>query len=228
MSKRLALVWVLVILTAFAAFAGDVAQFVNLGFSPDGKYFMFGQYGIAEKGSLPWAAASIVDVRKNAFVPKGSAELTGAQAADPGTSGLGALLKVLAGAAPQVTRFRIDHLVSGRLLYVLMDGATAADALEFRDFQSGKSYRVALAQTLSPKGDSSSFSITVTVTDKDGKAVSFVAGDPTFKRPRVKAYHIKQIVLSPDGGALVFVVQKEEQDTHGDNVRYMVEATRPK
>jgi predicted secreted protein len=228
MSKRLALVWVLLILTASAAFAGDVAQFINLGFSPDGKYFMFGQYGIAEKGSLPWAGACIVDVPKNAFVPKGNAELTGAQAADPGSSGLGALLKALAGSAPQIKRYKIDHLVTGRLLYILMDGAPAADALEFRDFQSGASYRVALSQSLSPKGESSSFSITVTVTDKDGKARSFVAGDPTFKRPGVKAYHIKQIILSPDGGALVFVVQKEEQDTHGDNVRYMVEAVRPK
>jgi predicted secreted protein len=228
MSKRLALVWVLLILTALAASAGDVAQFVNLGFSPDGKSFMFGQYGITEKGSLPWAGACIVEVAKNAFVPKGNTQLTGSQAVDPGASGLGALLKALSSSAAQVKRYKIDHLVSGRLLYILMDGAPAADALEFRDFQSGKSYRVALAQSLSPKGESSSFSITVSITDKDGKTGSFVAGDPTFKRPGVKAYHIKQIILSPDGGSLVFVVQKEEQDTNGNNIRYMVETARQK
>ena len=39
----------------------------------------------------------------------------------------------------------------------------------------------------------------------------------------MKAYHIKQIILAPDGNSLVFLIQKEEQDTNGDNVRYMVE-----
>jgi hypothetical protein len=34
---------------------------------------------------------------------------------------------------------------------------------------------------------------------------------------------MKQIVLAPDGSSLVFVVQKEEQDTQGVNIRYMVE-----
>ena len=53
MSKRLALVWVLFLLAALAASAGDVAQFVNLGFSKDARYFMFGQFGIAEKDSAP-------------------------------------------------------------------------------------------------------------------------------------------------------------------------------
>ena len=44
----------------------------------------------------------------------------------------------------------------------------------------------------------------------------------------MKAYHIKQIILAPDGASLVFIVQKEEQDTRGSNIRYMVETVRPK
>ena len=64
MAKRLALVCAMFLLTAFVAFAGDVAQFVNLGFSADAKYFLFGQYGITEKDSLPWADTFIVDVAK--------------------------------------------------------------------------------------------------------------------------------------------------------------------
>lgn len=228
MSKRLALVWVLLLLAALAASAGDIAQFVNLGFSPDGKYFMFGQYGITEKGSLPWASACIVDVPANAFAPKGNQQLTGAQPADPGSSGLGALLKVLADALPQTKKFRVDHLLTGRLLYILMDGAQAADALEFRDFLSGKAYKIALSQTAPTKDAGAAFSIAITVTDKDGKVKSFAVGDPTFKRAGVKAYHIKQIILSPDGNSLVFIVQKEEQDTKGSNVRYMIETVRPK
>ena len=44
----------------------------------------------------------------------------------------------------------------------------------------------------------------------------------------MKAYHIKQIILAPDGSSLVFLVQKEEQDTQGNNVRYMIETVRVK
>lgn len=226
MSRRLALIGALILLAARAVPAGDVAQFVNLGFSNDGKYFMFGQYGVAENNSAAWADTFIVDIRSNAFVSKGTQRFAGTRTVDPGSSGLGALLNALAVGLPRTKQLRIDHLSTGRLLYVLLDGAQAPDTLEFRDFQTGRSYKVALAQTPSANGGTS-FSIAVTVTEKDGKARAFTAGDASFTRPGVKAYHIKQIVLSPDGGSLVFVVQKEEKDVSGSNIRYMVEAARP-
>jgi predicted secreted protein len=226
MSRRLALIGTLILLAARAVPAGDVAQFVNLGFSGDGKYFMFGQYGIAETTSAAWADTYIVDVRANAFVPRGTQKFVGSQPVDPGSSGLGALLNALAVGLPRTRQLHIDHLATGRLLYVLLDGAQAPDTLEFRDFQTGRSYKVALAQAPSADGGAS-FSLAVTVTDKDGKARAFTAGDPSFIRPGVKAYHIKQIVLSPDGGSLVFVVQKEEKDDRGSNIRYMVETAQP-
>jgi predicted secreted protein len=228
MAKRLALVWAMFLLAALAASAGDVAQFVNLGFSADAKYFLFGQYGIAEKDSVPWADTFIVDIAKNAFVPKGTVSFKGKQAVDPGANGLGALIDAVETGLPQTQKLKIDHLLTGRLLYILVDGADAPDAIEFRDFQSGKSYKLTLTQVATPKDASSSFSIAVTVTDKDGKTSTFTVGDPKFVRAGVKAYHIKQIILGPDGSSLVFVVQREEQDTKGNNIRYMVEVVRPK
>ncbi len=226
MSRRLALIGALILLAARAVPAGDVAQFVNLGFSNDGKYFMFGQYGVAETSSAAWADTFIVDVRANAFASNGTQKFAGAQPVDPGSNGLGALLNALSAGFPRTKQLHIDHLSTGRLLYVLLDGAQAPDTLEFRDFQTGRSYKVALAQAPSANGGAS-YGIAVTVTDKDGKARAFAAGDPSYTRPGVKAYHIKQIVLSPDGGSLVFVVQKEEKDTKGSNIRYMVETARP-
>ncbi len=230
MSKRLALIWVLFFLAALAAFAGDVAQFVNLGFSPDAKYFMFGQYGISQKDTTPWAETYIVDVRANTFVPQGTRKTFGSRPVDPGATGLGALLNVLADSQPQKKKFKLDHLSTGRLLYVLVDGAQAADTLEFRDFQTSKSYKIALAQSVSTKGTdtSSSFSIAVTITDKDGRIHTFNAGSPTITRKGVKVYHLKQLILAPDDVSLVFIVQREEQDTTGNNIRYMVETVRPK
>jgi predicted secreted protein len=227
MSRRLALIGTLILLAAAAVFAGDVAKFVNLGFSSDGKYFMFGQFGVAQATSAAWADTFIVDVRANAFVSKGTQKFAGTQPVDPGSSGLGALLNALAVGLPRTRELRIDHLVTGRLLYVLLDGAQAPDSLEFRDFQTGRSYKVALAQAPSADGGGASYSIAVTVTDKDGKGRAFTAGDASYTRPGVKAYHIKQIVLAPDGNSLVFVVQKEEKDTQGSNIRYMVETARP-
>lgn len=228
MSKRLALVWVLFLLAALAASAGDVAQFVNLGFSRDARYFMFGQFGIAQKDSTPWADTFIVDVPANAFAPKGTKKFAGAQPVDPGANGLGALLIALSDALPRTNQFRIDHLSTGRLLYVLLDGVQAAESLEFRDFQSGRSYKIALTQTAGAVGSGASFVISVAVTEKDGSSRLFTAGDPSYMRRGVKAYHIKQIILAPDGASLVFIVQKEEQDTTGNNIRYMVETARPK
>jgi len=227
MSRRLALIGTLILLAARAVPAGDVAQFVNLGFSGDGKYFMFGQYGVAETSSAAWADTYIVDVRANSFVSRGTQKFAGSQPVDPGSSGLGALLNALATGLPRTQALRIDHLVTGRLLYVLLDGAQAPDTLEFRDFQTGRSYKVALGQAPSADGGGASFSIAVTVTEKDGKARALTAGDASHARPGVKAYHIKQIVLAPDGNSLVFVVQKEEKDNQGSNIRYMVETARP-
>jgi len=230
MAKRHALVWALFLLAAIAASAGDVAQFINLGFSADSRYFMFGQYGIAQTTSAPWADSYIVDVPANAFARQGVRQFAATRPVDPGATALGALFNVLADGHGEISRYHIDHLNTGRLVYILMDGATPPDTIEFRDFQSGRSYKVALTQSSSTTATSvaSAYSISVTITEKDGKVKTLSAGDSTFKRAGVKAYHMKQIVLAPDGSSLVFVVQKEQQDTQGDNVRYMVETLRVK
>jgi predicted secreted protein len=228
MAKRLALGWALIISVAAVACAGDVAQFVNLGFSPDSRYFMFGQYGILEKNSTPWADAYIVDVPANIYAPRGAKQFTSPKPVEPGTSALGALLIALSDNLSQRRQYRIDHLLSGRLLYVLVDGAQAADVLEFRDFPTGRTYKVALQQSVDPKAGvvHSSFRLSISVVEKDGKTRAISAGNPVISRTGVKAYHIKQIILAPDGNSLVFLIQKEEQDSHGDNIRYMVETVR--
>ena len=230
MAKRFALVWALFVAAALAASAGDVAQFVNLGFSPDSRYFMFGQYGIMEKSSAAWANSYIVDVPANAYAPKGTKQFSSSKPVEPGASAIGALLNVLADSGGQKKQYRIDHLLTGRLLYILVDGAQAADTLEFRDFPSGRSYKVTLTQNSAAEGSGSgaSFGLSITIVEKDGTARTLAAGDPHFRRAGVKAYHIKQIVLAPDGSSLVFLVQKEEQDSHGNNIRYMIETVRVK
>lgn len=221
MAKRVTLIGVLFLLVALAAAAGDMAQFVNLGFSADSKYFMFGQYGVSEKTLAPYAETFVVDVAKNAFTAQGVRKVAYTRAAEPGTSGLGALLAVLGDALPQTRQYGIDHMLPGRLLYILVDGVPAEELLEFRDFQTGRSYAVRLIRS-----GTTSFHISARVTEKNGTAREITAGDPAIQRPGVKSYLVRQILLAPDGNSLVFVIQRDEQDTKGSNIRYMVETVR--
>ncbi len=113
----------------------------------------------------------------------------------------------------------------GRLLYILVDGQQPPGTLEFRDFQSGGSYTIDLRQssTTNTSEVRSSFGLTVTVTQKDGTSRTLTTGSPTLERLGVKAYHVKEILLAPDNASLVFLIQRQELDTDGDNIRYMVE-----
>jgi predicted secreted protein len=227
MAKK-ALLSACILLAAVASWSGDVAQFDNLGFSSDGRYFMFGQHGILEKTSYPYAELAIVDVPANAFVPQGTKKVSYTKGVEPGSTGLGALLNALSDAAAQKRQYRIDHLVTGRLLYLLVDGVNPAETLEFRDFQAGTRYAVTLVQTPGTKDGqpAAAFSLKVTVTGKDGKARDYTVGNAGLARTGVKAYRVKQVVLGPDGAALVFVIQKEEADGTSVNIRYMVETVR--
>ncbi len=223
MSKRLAPIGVLILLTAFAASAGDVARFVNLGFSPDSRFFMFGQYGILQKTSAAWAETFVVDVRANAFVPQGTRKVFSSQQADSGTDGIGALFDADEEARAQVLQYRIQHLATGRMLYLLVDGAPPPDTIDFRDFVTGRSYDVTLTQLPPSAEGGAAYWLSMNIKDKSGAVRGYRAGDLSYRRPGVKAYHIKTIILAPDNASLVFLIQKEEQDERGNNIRYMIE-----
>lgn len=223
MSKRLAPAGVLILMVTVAASGGDIARFVNLGFSPDSRYFMFGQYGIHEKTSTPWAETFIVNVKANAFVPHGIRRTSSSQQVDPGNDGIGALFDAVAQAQAQKVQYRIHHPATGRMLYILADGAPPPDTIDFRDFQAGTSYEVNLTQ-IPPNGEAgAAYWLAISVTSKDGTVHTYRAGNLSLRRPGVKAYHIKAIFLAPNNASLVFLIQKEEQDAHGYNVRYMIE-----
>ena len=226
MAKRLVLFGMLAAL-ALPLWAGDVATFVNLGFSEDSRYFMFAQYGVLEKSAAPYADLFVVDVPKNAFVSQGVRQVTYTNAVEPGSSGQGALFNLIEDAQSLKKQFRIDHLLTGRLLYLSVDGGGTTEPIEFRDFVLGSAYRVSLLQNTADKSGRwvSSFHIQVNITEKNGTTRTLDVGNPGYQREGVKGYKIWQIILAPNGKSLVFVIQKEEQDTKGSNYRYMVETT---
>ena len=52
-------------------YAGDVATFVDKGFSEDGKYYVFGQYGVTDKKFQGWAELYQVDIAANDYTDNG-------------------------------------------------------------------------------------------------------------------------------------------------------------
>lgn len=224
MGKK-ALFFLFLALISTLLLAGDFAIFANLGFSEDSKYFMFGQYGMDSETSYAYAEFYIVDVAKNDFVPGGVISKNYSIPVQPGDDGGGGLYTLLEQNYSIIKKYNINHLYTGRIVYVLFDGETPKSKLQFRDFNTGALYDVSLIQSASGEGKdvTSSFHLEVTVTFKDGDKKNFTIGRPTYKRKGVKEYRIKYIFVAPDGKSLVFVLEKDIIDSTGENIRYMVE-----
>lgn len=222
--KRVLLFCLLLLLAGFG-FAGDIASFQNLGFSENGKYFVFGQYGVMEDSLNLYAELYAVDVHKNSFVPNGTRTAVYDEKLEPGNNGIGALFTLFRSAESLIKQYNINHMKTGRLLYILVNGDEPKSHLEFRDFSSGRAYTIDLIQTRSGTDESvtSSFHINLAVKDKTGSQKFYTVGLPNYRRQGVIQYKIRRILLSPDESSLVFVVEKEEINESGVNVRYMVE-----
>jgi predicted secreted protein len=227
MQKRLILIGVLILIALLPVAAGDVATFVNLGFSEDSSVFMFGQYGVIDGEERPYAEIYTVNVHKNAFVKDGVSKKVYDDEAQPGQDGSGGLFNLLHSVAPQVRNYSVDHLKTGRLVYVHVDGNKPKQRIEFRDFYRGNSYVLTLVQQKfgSGKDVSASFHINLAVTSKGGATRTYTLGIPDFRRKGVLSYRIQEVVFSPAESGLVVVVEKELWDEQGKDIRYMVETT---
>ncbi|HTX73040.1 MAG TPA: DUF2259 domain-containing protein [Rectinemataceae bacterium] len=229
MKKRCILAALALTAVLIPVYAGDVATFVNLGFSPDSSYFMFGQYGVDQATLAPYAETYLVDNKKNDFVSKGVARRVFPQARVlAGQDASGAFYALFSDETPLAKKYHIDFLQSGSLLYVLLDGQVPPASLNFRDFTSGANYEVALNQKAveSKNNVVSSFGLAITVTAKDGTVRRVTGGSPDIQRAGVKAYAIRRIIQAPDGKTLVFIIEKRLLDKNDGGIRYMVETVK--
>lgn len=224
MNRRIVLVLIL-ILSAACLYAGDVAEYVNLGFSEDSEYFMFGQYGIEYGSSNPYAEIYTVKVTENKFAENGVFKKVYNKSIQPGQNGSGALFNLLSEKHEGVKNFDVDHLNKGRIVYILINGAEPKEKLEFRDFKNNGRYKVELIQNRygTDEKPSASFHIDLTATDKTNTVSTYTVGLPGYQRDDVIKYRIKQVMFAPDEKSLVFVVEKEMLDGTGPSIRYMVE-----
>lgn len=225
MKKRHILCSILFFMFLASLPAGDIASFVNLGFSTDSRFFLFGQYGIDSASSEAYGELYLVDVAKNKFTAGGALTKSYPMKLEPGQTGSGAMLNLLSEHNELVKRNRIDHLRQGRFLYILVNGEPPRSELEFRDFVTGVTYRVNLIQSAlgSGNGVRASFYIQLSILEPSGRIKAYTVGIPNYMREGVRQYRIRQILLSPDEKSLVFIIEKETGPQQDPSIRYMVE-----
>lgn len=232
--KKLMVCGMLGIFAAFASFAGDSAVLVDNGFSADGNYYIFGQYGKIDKKFQGWAEIYTVDVLKNDYVDnevyrvKPSAvtfDKTGKE-----------VYESLAGKNYlSIKKYNCAQNSPEQILYIREEEKKAGtDEIEFKDFISSVSddqayYKVVLVPTVYGEGINvkSSFYIDIEKLDSKGTVLaSQKIGNPGITRKGVKNYKIERIVCDKTGKKLVFIVEKTMEDKTGINIRYMIETAR--
>jgi len=230
--RKIRLVIVLFVgITGFLA--GDTATFVDLGFSPDGKTYMFGQYGVQSGTLKPWADLFIVDVPKNNFVSGGRFSYINDGPVVSGQDGSGALYRLIAQNASLAERYKINYCFQGQPLFIDINNEKGSEVsaqipIEFRDFEGGLSYRASLVSYVEGTGANlkSSFYINLERTARNGSKKTYTVGNPQIKRPLVASYRIRKVMIAPHDGSMIFLIEMKRQEGGGINIRYMVEALR--
>ena len=218
------------VLSAAAVSAGDLAVLENLGFSPEGEYFMFGQHVLETDAGLAYAETGIIEVESNTYVSGGWKKASWNVPILPNQDSRGALYELLTESSDTKELYGIDHLEQGRLLYTRSNGddelaeedGKTIPTLNFRDFEWGREYSLALHQEVEGENENvqAAFFIEVTVKDPSGRETSYTVGRPGYMRAGIAGYRVVRVWLGPDGKSVVIGVAKETPDL---SVRYMME-----
>ena len=219
--RKLYIILIMAVFTA-AVYAGDIANFVNLGFSADGTKFAFGQYGLQDKTYRAYAEIYAVDVAANTFLPNGIFKTSPSKQTE-GKESKSAFLALQNRAQVLLSKWGISEIRQGRILYAQTEVTEGNQTLFFRDFQTSDEYTVVLHTTQKSKTESS-FYLTVEKIKPNGTKVKKEVGRPDYTRSGVKNYTVKKILIDDSSHALIFIIEKKEYSVAGDSFRYMVEA----
>lgn len=232
--KKYIICGIFVLAVATLSFAGDCAVFVDGGFSDDGNYYVFGQYGKTDNTFQGWADIYVVDVAKNDYVD-GEVFLTKPSKATSDKTGKEVYLALESRSFSEIKKYNAKVAQPNQILYIReADEKGEDDEIIFKDFSSSVSsdqayYHIRLLANYqgSGKNAKSSFSINLEKQDENGKVLARqTIGSPNIKRAGVVGYKIEKIVCSADGKNLVFIIEKKIQDKNGTNIRYMIEAAK--
>jgi predicted secreted protein len=224
--------WVLlaIAVSGAASWAGDMATYVDLGFSADGRTYAFCQYGVQSGTLRPWADLFVVDVPQNNFVSGGRVSFVHDRPIVAGQDGSGALYNIVSRNSALTTRYGVNFLNQGQPLFISLDEPTSPPAhnIEFRDFDSGANFHATIITSIEGTGANlvSSFHINLERTARDGSRRSFVVGSPNVKRSQIVSYRMRKVLISPNNGSLIFIIEMKKQSGQDYDIRFMVEALR--
>jgi predicted secreted protein len=229
--KKTVFTVLIILLTCISTlWAGDTAIFVDLGFSSDGRMYMFGQYGVLSPSLRPWANLYVVDVTRNNFVPNGRIAYTQSTPIRAGQDGSGVFPRLVADHSSLSSRHGINFQNQGLPLYISRNDnlPPRGERIEFRDFMTGISYRAHLIPTIMGSGQnvSSRFQIDLEAIRPNGQIRTYVVGTPNFIRQGIAQYNIKRVFIDPSGTSLIFVIEMRRVAANGFDIRYMIEAVR--
>ena len=218
------------IISVSGLWAGDTASFVDMGFSMDGKTYMFGQYGVQLPSLKPWADLCIVDVASNNFVSGGRISYTHDSPIQAGHDGSGVLYRLLADNSGLAKLNGVSFPNQGQPLYISLNPnpPAAGETIEFRDFISGNSYKANLVPSFEGAGRNlrSSFYINLESRSSGGQLEKYTIGTPQAKRYLISAYNFKRVFIDPQGNSIIFVIEMKRIGEGGHDIRYMVETLR--
>ena len=231
-NMKRALIAGFVLVAAGLCFAGDAAAFKDIGFSNDGRIYVFGQYGKTDVKFQPYAEIYTIDVEKNEYVPGGVYK----NLEDGSTrSGSQVYEDLIAKHYFDIKKFNCESASVDDVLYVLeSEKKKGEDLIEFKNYgddgeSSRLTYKVRLVPTIYGRGKDlrSSFYINLDLYDNEGSLVkSYKVGSPDIKRRLVSSYKITRIFRDKAKSGLVFVVEKTVEDSAGTSIRYMVETVK--
>ena len=229
--KKIVLITSYILLTCVSGlWAGDLASFVDLGYSPDGRTYMFGQYGVQSQTLKPWAELYIVDVNSNNFVRNGRVSYVHNSPIKAGQDGSGVFFTLISNNSSLANNYGINFQNQGLPLYISRNENPQAfgERIDFRDFISGKSYIAELVPSITGSGQNtrSSFYIKLESRTQSGQLRTYTVGSPNVIRPLIVSYNIKKVLIDAQGSSIIFVVEMKRIAENGYDIRYMIEAQR--
>ena len=225
MNRKLMLLAILAFLFG-PLWAQDTAVFVDLGFSADCRTYSFGQYGVNADTLRPWAEYCVVDVTSNSFAPGGRVNYVHDSPVVAGHDGSGALYRIISRNTALSDRYNIGFLLQGHPLYASLENGViyGNETIEFRNFETGESFRATITGSGFGSAAGSSFFISLERRSNDGSAKNYSVGNAGIKRPGIISYRVRRVLAAPKTGSLVFVIEMKKQNANGSvDIRYMVE-----
>jgi predicted secreted protein len=229
--KKIILIISLILFSCTSAlWAGDVASFIDMGFSPDGKIYAFGQYGVLSPALKPWAELYVVDVPANNFVPNGRISYTQDSPIKAGQDGSGVFYRLLANNSALTGKYNVNFQNQGLPLYISRNENPSqnGEMIDFRDFLSGNTYKAELIPYREGSGQNvrSWFYINLENRAQNGQIKNYTIGNPQIKRQKIETYNINRVLIDPRGESIIFIIEMKRVSDSGYDIRYMVEVQR--